>query len=33
MDSLTQRLDNDLKDEHSRIRVPIEYIKGLCLAI
>ncbi len=31
MDSLTQRLDNDLKDEHSRILVPIGYIKGLCL--
>ncbi len=30
MDSLTQRLDNDLKDEHSRILVPIGYIKGLC---
>ncbi|MFP6271540.1 hypothetical protein ACLGD9_03020 [Helicobacter pylori] len=33
MDSLTQRLDNDLKDDHSRILVPIGYIKGLCLAI
>lgn len=31
MDSLTQRLDNDLKDNHSRILVPIEYIRGLCL--
>ncbi len=31
MDSLTQRLDNDLKDNHSRILVPIGYIKGLCL--
>ncbi len=31
MDSLTQRLDNDLKDKHSRIRVPIGYISGLCL--
>lgn len=31
MDSLTQRLDNDLKDEHSRILVPIECIQGLCL--
>ncbi|MFA4808697.1 hypothetical protein VQW74_07030 [Helicobacter pylori] len=31
MDSLTQRLDNDLKDGNSRIRVPIGYIKGLCL--
>ncbi len=31
MDSLTQRLDNDLKDGNSRIRVPIEYIRGLCL--
>ncbi|GAA7620294.1 hypothetical protein HpBhutan227_03540 [Helicobacter pylori] len=33
MDSLTQRLDNDLKDDDSCILVPIEYIKGLCLAI
>ncbi len=31
MDGLTQRLDNDLKDNHSRIRVPIECIQGLCL--
>ncbi|PDW69190.1 hypothetical protein BB456_00925 [Helicobacter pylori] len=31
MDSLTQRLVNDLKDEHSHILVPIEYIQGLCL--
>ncbi|WRA38523.1 hypothetical protein KVK43_01805 [Helicobacter pylori] len=31
MDSLTQRLGNDLKDEHSHILVPIEYIQGLCL--
>ncbi|WP_423979086.1 hypothetical protein [Helicobacter pylori] len=31
MDGLIQRLDNDLKDEHSRIRVPIECIQGLCL--
>lgn len=31
MDSLTQRLDNDLKDEHSRILVPIECISGLSL--
>ncbi|PUD45916.1 hypothetical protein C2R73_06505 [Helicobacter pylori] len=31
MDSLTQRLDNDLKDEHSHILVPIKYIQGLCL--
>ncbi|WP_120909363.1 hypothetical protein [Helicobacter pylori] len=31
MDSLTQRLDNDLKDNHSRILVPIECIQGLCL--
>lgn len=31
MDGLTQRLDNDLKDNHSRILVPIEYIRGLCL--
>lgn len=30
MDSLTQRLDNDLKDDHSRILVPIKYIQGLC---
>ncbi len=30
MDSLTQRLDNDLKDGNPRIRVPIEYIRGLC---
>ncbi|MFT2702932.1 hypothetical protein [Helicobacter pylori] len=29
MDSLTQRLDNDLKDDDSRILVPIGYIKGL----
>ncbi|GAA9842421.1 hypothetical protein VN0568_05860 [Helicobacter pylori] len=29
MDSLTQRLDNDLKDGNSRILVPIGYIKGL----
>lgn len=31
MDSLTQRLDNDLKDGNSRILVPIGYIRGLCL--
>ncbi|GAA8617492.1 hypothetical protein HpDR69_12860 [Helicobacter pylori] len=31
MDSLTQRLDNDLKDGNPRIRVPIKYIQGLCL--
>lgn len=31
MDSLTQRLDNDLKDDCSRILVPIKYIQGLCL--
>ncbi len=31
MDSLTQRLDNDLKDDCSRILVPIECIQGLCL--
>ncbi|GAA8540497.1 hypothetical protein oki116_00790 [Helicobacter pylori] len=31
MDGLTQRLGNDLKDEHSHILVPIEYIQGLCL--
>ncbi len=30
MDSLTQRLDNDLKDGNPRILVPIGYIKGLC---
>ncbi len=29
MDSLTQRLDNGLKDGNSRIRVPIECIQGL----
>ncbi len=31
MDSLTQRLDNDLKDGNSRILVPIECIQDLCL--
>ncbi|MCQ2659894.1 hypothetical protein JT076_00415 [Helicobacter pylori] len=31
MDSLIQRLDNDLKDGNSRVRVPIECIQGLCL--
>ncbi|MFA8032313.1 hypothetical protein [Helicobacter pylori] len=31
MDGLTQRLGNDLKDEHSHILVPIGYIKGLLL--
>ncbi|MCQ2850762.1 hypothetical protein JT209_07245 [Helicobacter pylori] len=31
MDDLTQRLDNDLKDDCSRILVPIKYIQGLCL--
>lgn len=31
MDGLAQRLDNDLKDGNSRIRVPIGYIRGLCL--
>ncbi|WP_243877507.1 hypothetical protein [Helicobacter pylori] len=31
MDGLIQRLDNDLKDDCSRIRVPIKYIQGLCL--
>ncbi|GAA6862725.1 hypothetical protein HpHNI39_07140 [Helicobacter pylori] len=31
MDSLTQRLDNDLKDDDSRILVPIGYILGLLL--
>ncbi len=29
MDGLTQRLDNDLKDDCSRILVPIECIRGL----
>ncbi len=31
MDGLTQRLDNDLKDDHSRILIPIECIQDLCL--
>ncbi len=31
MDGLIQRLDNDLKDEHSHILVPIKYIQGLSL--
>ncbi len=31
MDSLTQRLDNDLKDDCSCVLVPIECIQGLCL--
>ncbi|WP_187857965.1 hypothetical protein KVC60_02960 [Helicobacter pylori] len=31
MDGLSQRLDNDLKDDDSRILVPIEYISGLNL--
>ncbi len=31
MDGLIQRLDNDLKDNHSRILVPIKYIQGLSL--
>ncbi|WRB42490.1 hypothetical protein KVM33_04410 [Helicobacter pylori] len=31
MDGLTQRLDNDLKDDYSRVLVPIECIQGLCL--
>ncbi|MFP6254078.1 hypothetical protein ACLGC9_02675 [Helicobacter pylori] len=31
MDGLIQRLDNDLKDDCSRILVPIKYIQGLCL--
>ncbi|MGL2718459.1 hypothetical protein ACQJ8C_03330 [Helicobacter pylori] len=31
IDGLIQRLDNDLKDEHSRILVPIECIRGLSL--
>ncbi|KNE24270.1 hypothetical protein ACM37_02925 [Helicobacter pylori] len=30
MDGLIQRLDNDLKDDRSRVFVPIGYIKGLC---
>ncbi|GAA6792082.1 hypothetical protein HpHCM62_07140 [Helicobacter pylori] len=29
MDGLTQRLDNDLKDDCSRVLVPIECIQGL----
>ncbi len=31
MNGLIQRLDNDLKDEHSHILVPIECIRGLSL--
>ncbi|WRA88746.1 hypothetical protein E5L39_02015 [Helicobacter pylori] len=31
MDGLIQRLNNDLKDGNSRIRVPIECIRGLSL--
>ncbi len=31
MDGLTQRLDNDLKDDCSRVLVSIECIQGLCL--
>ncbi len=31
MDGLSQRLDNGLKDDCSRVLVPIGYIKGLCL--
>ncbi|RVY32673.1 hypothetical protein [Helicobacter pylori] len=31
MDSLTQRLDNDLKDGNPRILVSIKCIQGLCL--
>ncbi len=31
MDGLAQRLDNDLKDDRSRVLIPIGYIKGLCL--
>ncbi len=31
MDSLMERLDNDLKDDDSRILVPVGYIKGLLL--
>ncbi|RKV54301.1 hypothetical protein KVL70_01845 [Helicobacter pylori] len=30
MDNLAQQLDNDLKDDCSRVLVPIGYIKGLC---
>lgn len=31
MDGLVQRLDNDLKDDCSRVLVPIKYISDLCL--
>ncbi|OWT34869.1 hypothetical protein X567_05435 [Helicobacter pylori PMSS1] len=31
MDGLTQRLDNDLKDDCSRVLVPIGCIRGLSL--
>ncbi|MFB1289937.1 hypothetical protein ACEWX7_04040 [Helicobacter pylori] len=31
MDGLIQRLDNDLKDDCSRVLVPIKYINDLCL--
>ncbi len=31
MDGLIQRLDNDLKDDRSRVLVPIECIRGLSL--
>ncbi len=31
MDGLIQRLDNELKDNHSRILVPIGCIRGLSL--
>ncbi len=31
MGGLVQRLDNDLKDVDSRVRVPIKYISDLCL--
>ncbi len=31
MDGLIRRLDNDLKDDCSRVLVPIKYIQGLCL--
>ncbi len=31
LDGLIQRLDNDLKDDCSRILVPIKYIQGLSL--
>ena len=31
LDNNLNQLDNDLKDEHSHILVPIECIQGLCL--